>query len=308
MSDLVQKNLEVTRNYLAAVDAMDGETLVALHHPDVIFELLGTTPVSGRFEGRDNCLLGVFPPVMAALVPGTFSFAREFAVAVVDENGAVAVTKSDGDLVAGGRYDQAYFFALTIRDGLVVKVEGAYDTAHVQEVIFGDALQEARPRREFRLPPELPHRTGSAAAETVGLYYAAHAAGDMAAWAALHDSGVVFDITGTLPISGHYEGLQVCIDAVVAPFLDAFDADSYPLVLSHRILCADDRRVAAVVRAEGVTVTGAKADIIAVQLFTVENGRITHIHHQLDTAHIEDVCFANPLRDNRATQSGGLHV
>jgi ketosteroid isomerase-like protein len=310
----ISANRALTQRYLAALGAMDGPALAELHHEDVVFEMLGTTPVSGRFVGRDACLGEVFPPVIAALEPGSFSFAREAVIAVVDGSGAVAITRSDGDAVRGGRYEQVYFLALTIDDGRIVKLDAAYDTAHVQEVVFGDKLAQARPRPEFQLPPELGETApgeavpGGAARAVIEDYYAALAAGDMLRFVELHSPDVVFDLPGSTPVSGHFEGRDACLAGVIQPFLGTFDPERTTFGHRYRILCADDRRVAALMRGGGPTTSGGTADVIFVQVFTVENGLITHMHEQLDTAHIEDACFANPLRDNRARTSGGLEV
>ena len=309
MSDEIKANRDIAERYAKAVGAMDSEALVGLFHPDVVFEMLGTTPVSGRFAGRDRCLREVFGPVVGALVPGTFSFAREWVVAVADAHGAVLVTRADGDTTSGGRYEQVYFMALTITDGKIVKLEAAYDTAHVQEAIFGDRLTQPRPRPEFRLPPELgPRESGDDAVDVAREYYAALAAGDTERWVAVHAPDVVFDLPGTLPVSGHHEGVQACLEGVVQPFLGTFDPDQVRFGERYRILCADDRRVAALMRGGGPTTAGGTADVIFVQIFTVAGGRIVHMHEQLDTAHIEDACYGNPLRDRRATTSGGLDV
>jgi ketosteroid isomerase-like protein len=309
MGDQLTVNRGIAERYVAALGAMDAEALNALHDGEVVFEILGTTPVSGRFTGREECLAKVFTPVVGALVPGSFSFARESVIAVIDHNGAVLLTRSDGETISGGRYEQVYFLALSIAGDKVVKLDAAYDTAHVRETIFGDQLARPRPRREYRLPADLgPLPPGSGAVEVVRAYYAALAAGDMARWLAVHSPQVVFDLPGTLPVSGHYEGLQACAEGVIQPFLGTFDADQVRFGEQYRILCADDRRVAALMRGGGPTLTGGTADVIFVQVFTVDNGQIVHMHEQLDTAHIEDACYGNPLRDHRAITSGGLNV
>lgn len=318
MTDSTASNISANRalaqRYLAALGSMDGPALAQLHHEDVVFEMLGTTPVSGRFVGRDACLGEVFPPVIAALEPGSFSFARDAVIAVVDESGAVAITRSDGAAVRGGRYEQVYFLALTIDDGKIVKLDAAYDTAHVQEVVFGDELAQARPRPEFRLPPVLDEAVldetvpGTSARQVIEAYYAALAAGDLQRFVDLHSPDVVFDLPGSLPVSGHFEGRDACLAGVIQPFLGTFDPERTTFGQQYRILCADDRRVAALMRGGGPTTSGGTADVIFVQVFTVRDGLITHMHEQLDTAHIEDACFANPLRDHRALTSGGLVV
>lgn len=331
----ISANRALAQRYLSALGSMDGPVLAELHHEDVVFEMLGTTPVSGRFVGRDACLGEVFPPVIAALEPGSFSFARDAVIAVVDESGAVAITRSDGAAVRGGRYEQVYFLALTIDDGKIVKLDAAYDTAHVQEVVFGDELAQARPRPEFRLPPVLDpgamspliSRSGApqgamsplirprsgegaqvSARDVIEAYYAALAAGDLQRFVDLHSPDVVFDLPGSMPVSGHFEGREACLAGVIQPFLGTFDPERTTFGRHYRILCADDRRVAALMRGGGPTTSGGTADVIFVQVFTVRDGLITHMHEQLDTAHIEDACFANPLRDNRALTSGGLVV
>lgn len=309
MADRTGANRDVALRYLAALAAGDWPALAALHHEDVVFESLGTTPVSGRFVGREACLKEVLPPVVGALVPGSFSFARDAVVAVVDEGGAVVITRSDGDAVRGGRYEQVCFLALSIDHGLITKLDAAYDTAHVSEVVFGDRLGTPRERPESRLPADLGKQpTGGSARAVVERFYAALAAADIRGFMALHAPDVVFDLPGSLPLSGHFAGREACVKGVIEPFLTTFDLTRTTFGRHYRILCADDHRVAALMRGGGRTTSGGVADVIFAQLFTVADGQIVHLHQQLDTAHIEDACYANPLRDSRARTSGGLVV
>jgi hypothetical protein len=79
VSDLRAANIAVATRFYEALAAGDFDALAALHSDDIIFNLVGTTPVSGRWEGKDVC----FGPVVAdgvigKLVAETIRFSREW--------------------------------------------------------------------------------------------------------------------------------------------------------------------------------------------------------------------------------------
>jgi len=66
MSDLRAANIAVAEAFYRALEVGDFEALADLHADDVVFNLLGSTPVSGRWEGKAEC----FGPLVADRVVG----------------------------------------------------------------------------------------------------------------------------------------------------------------------------------------------------------------------------------------------
>ena len=48
--------------------------MLAVQRDDVIYNVHGTTPVSGRFQGKDILVNDIFPKVMGMLQMDTFKF------------------------------------------------------------------------------------------------------------------------------------------------------------------------------------------------------------------------------------------
>lgn len=133
MSDLRAVNIAVATRFYEALAAGDFDALAALHSDDIIFNLVGTTPVSGRWEGKDVC----FGPVVAdgvigKLVAETIRFSREWRIMCADENCVVGLMRGGGLAKNGHDYSQTYCQIMTIRGGLIAELHEFFDTALVE--------------------------------------------------------------------------------------------------------------------------------------------------------------------------------
>jgi ketosteroid isomerase-like protein len=133
VSDLRAANIAVATRFYEALAAGDFDALAALHSDDIVFNLVGTTPVSGRWEGKAVC----FGPIVAEgvvgkLVAETIRFSREWRIMCADENGVVGLMRGGGLAKNGHDYSQTYCQIMTIRDGLIVELHEFFDTALVE--------------------------------------------------------------------------------------------------------------------------------------------------------------------------------
>lgn len=133
MSDLRAANIAVATAFYEALAAGDFDALAALHSDDIVFNLVGTTPVSGRWEGKAMC----FGPIVAdgvigKLVPETIRFSRQWRIMSADENCVVGLMRGGGTATNGHDYTQTYCQIMTIRDGLIVELHEFFDTALVE--------------------------------------------------------------------------------------------------------------------------------------------------------------------------------
>ena len=133
MSDLRAVNIAVATRFYEALAAGDFDALAALHSDDIIVNLVGTTPVSGRWEGKDVC----FGPVVAdgvigKLVAETIRFSREWRIMCADENCVVGLMRGGGLAKNGHDYSQTYCQIMTIRGGLIAELHEFFDTALVE--------------------------------------------------------------------------------------------------------------------------------------------------------------------------------
>lgn len=126
-------NIALVTRYYEALAAGDFDALAALHCDDVVFNLVGTTPVSGRWVGKAEC----FGPVVAdgvigKLVADTIRFSRQWRIMCADDNCVVGIMRGGGMGTNGHEYLQTYCQILTIRDGLIAELHEFFDTALVE--------------------------------------------------------------------------------------------------------------------------------------------------------------------------------
>jgi hypothetical protein len=133
MSEKRAANIALVTRYYEALAAGDFDALAALHADDVVFNLVGTTPVSGRWVGKAEC----FGPVVAdgvigKLVADTIRFSRQWRIMCADDSCVVGIMRGGGMGTNGHEYLQTYCQILTIRDGLIVELHEFFDTALVE--------------------------------------------------------------------------------------------------------------------------------------------------------------------------------
>lgn len=133
MSQQRDANIALAMRYYEALAAGDFQALADLHSDDVVFNLLGTTPVSGRWEGKAEC----FGPLVAdgvvgKLVPETVQFSRKWRIMCADEDRVVGLMYGGGMGTNGHEYLQTYCQIMTIQDGKIVELHEFFDTALVE--------------------------------------------------------------------------------------------------------------------------------------------------------------------------------
>lgn len=147
-----EANIKLAESYYQALERGDFEALADLHHEDVAFNLLGTTPVSGRWEGKAEC----FGPLVAdgvvgKLVPETVQFSRKWRIMCADEQCVVGIMYGGGDATNGAEYLQTYCQIMTIRDGKIAELHEFFDTALVELALNDNPTQKGPsiPKRPF---------------------------------------------------------------------------------------------------------------------------------------------------------------
>ena len=126
----------VVEEYWRKLGAGDVGGAMALMAPDVIYEMTGKTPVSGRFHGLAEVNEKLMRPVFSRirdlrLVPDEF----------IGEGARVAVlAHGRAELVSGGAYENRYVFVYGVRDGKIAEVAEYLDTVEVETKMFGRQL------------------------------------------------------------------------------------------------------------------------------------------------------------------------
>jgi ketosteroid isomerase-like protein len=130
-------NRQIATRYMELLCAGQFAEAFDLLAPDVSYQLIGKTPISGTMRGRDT--------VKAALVPALASFQQppqlKLKRVIVDGDWAVGLASGKGIGPSGLAYDQPFYaMVLRIADGLIQSVEEYADMVEVETVLFGKKL------------------------------------------------------------------------------------------------------------------------------------------------------------------------
>ncbi|MFZ5704609.1 MAG: nuclear transport factor 2 family protein [Pseudomonadota bacterium] len=140
-----QQNIDLVNRYFQAMHDNDWATVEAMYHDDIVNHMAGTTPASGRIEGKaamtDEL---VAAQVHAAMVPEEMQFARRWKVMCADDERVVAIMEGGGPTRAGDRYDQTYCEIFRFEDGKIIEMHAFFDTALAERALFDNPLRQPR--------------------------------------------------------------------------------------------------------------------------------------------------------------------
>lgn len=146
------ENRKLIERWYAALEAGDFDSIADMHAEDVVYNLVGTTPVSGRWVGKDECVGGIIhEKLLRALVAEEVRFGKKWRIMCADEDCVVGLMQGGGPTKSGDRYDQTYCEIFTIRDGKIAELHAFLDTVLVERCLNDNPLQkpETEPRRPF---------------------------------------------------------------------------------------------------------------------------------------------------------------
>ena len=147
----VEANRRLVEQWYAALAAGDFETIFDLHHEDVVYNMVGNTPVSGRIYGKQACCNGMIgEKLLEKLVPEQIRFAKEWHIVAAEGDRVVGLMKGGGPTLDGNQYDQTYCEIFTIRDGKIVEMHNFFDTVLVEQCLFDNPLE--RPETPLKDP------------------------------------------------------------------------------------------------------------------------------------------------------------
>ena len=77
----VEENRELIEKWYIALEQGDFETIYNMHHDDVVYNMLGNTPVSGRIYGKDACCNGMIgEKLLEKLVSDKVQFSKKWKI------------------------------------------------------------------------------------------------------------------------------------------------------------------------------------------------------------------------------------
>ena len=147
-----ERNRELITQWYTALQAGDWQTISDMHADDVVYYMVGSTPVSGKLEGKDECLGEMInKKLLGQLVPEEVRFSQKWRIMCVDDHGGVGVMQGGGPTVSGDMYYQTYCEIFRFENDKIKELHAFFDTALVERCLFGNPLQQARelPQRPF---------------------------------------------------------------------------------------------------------------------------------------------------------------
>lgn len=139
MSDQLERNKEIARQFFAALSVGDARAVIGMYADDFTLWTAGTLPFSGSFtraqaEQTMGMIFSAFPEGIAFTIS-----------AITAEGDRVAVeAESRGRHVSGKTYNNRYHFLLVIRNDKVAQLKEYLDTMHAHEVLV--ATSQSAPR------------------------------------------------------------------------------------------------------------------------------------------------------------------
>jgi ketosteroid isomerase-like protein len=120
--------------YEALSDGDPGPMIDALAE-DVTWTIIGTTPLSGAYRGKDDVIERLFGGLRSRLSTGV-----EFSIERVIEQGDDAVLVASGRAIAksGRPYNNSYCVVARVVEGRLVEMTDYVDTELVNSALFGD--------------------------------------------------------------------------------------------------------------------------------------------------------------------------
>ena len=151
-TDQEKASRAVVERWYDCLSRMDVDAYKQTLSPDIIINVLGRTPISGRCCGQKQLFEEVLPEVMRNLVPGTINLAQRHRIMTVDGNIVVGMMEGGGDTKDGARYDQQYRHIFRIEDGMIAEIWEFFDTVQAEARLFGktfDAGQKPKDPLRF---------------------------------------------------------------------------------------------------------------------------------------------------------------
>jgi len=130
-------NKAIVQQWFDHIAAGEAEAAFALFADDIVYDLKGTTPVSGVYRGLDQIVNEFFVPWRKQIDGDLVVQVDEM---IAEGERVVVLGRGAAKTVFGLRYDNDYAFVFTVRDGRITQVVEFLDTALVETAAYGRTL------------------------------------------------------------------------------------------------------------------------------------------------------------------------
>ncbi len=121
----------------SALSSGDLETWAAMHSDDVVFNVNGSTAVSGRTAGKDTVMQELLPLLFTRIKPESARIGINWKCMCAGDNRAAVIFEGVSETLEGEPYNNRYLQILEFgNDGLICEAWEFFDTALAETVLF----------------------------------------------------------------------------------------------------------------------------------------------------------------------------
>ena len=128
---------QVVQSWFDFIAQGDAEAAFALFDENVVYDLKGSTPVSGVYTGLAEIVEKFFVPWRKQIVGDLVIEVTEL---IGEGERVVALGQGAAKTVFDLNYDNDYAFVFTVKDGKITRVEEFLDTALVETAAYGKKI------------------------------------------------------------------------------------------------------------------------------------------------------------------------
>ena len=127
-----ESNRKIVENAVAMWKAGDGAAIFRILADDVKWTVIGTTEISGLYNGRQDFIDRALKP-LGARIDGLIT--PEIVDIIAEGDRVVLQWNGTGRMIDGSTYHNQYSWVMRVRDGKVVEGTAYLDTALVDKVM-----------------------------------------------------------------------------------------------------------------------------------------------------------------------------
>ncbi len=133
----MSESQKIVQQWFDHIAAGEAEQAFALFAEDIVYDLKGSTPVSGVYRGLDEIVNKFFVPWRKQIDGDLVVHVDEL---IGEGRRVVALGHGEAKTIFGRRYDNDYAFVFSVDKGRITAVEEFLDTALVETAAYGRTL------------------------------------------------------------------------------------------------------------------------------------------------------------------------
>jgi len=131
---MMTETQEIVRRWFDYLALGDAKAAFALFSNNIVFDIKGTTPVSGTYRGMEQLIEEFFTPWRKQIDGELVIHADEL---IGEGERIVVLARGEAKTIFGDSYNNEYVFVFTVRDGKIHEVTEYCDTALIETAAYG---------------------------------------------------------------------------------------------------------------------------------------------------------------------------